>query len=567
MLAIYIDNALAKAKREIQYTFDFIFHTLGCEFKYISQLDQLLDNDILIYYGLIEPNTQEAFILAMRKIMFFIPCELKLLEPGSLEKEELQTWKRTIKLDKQIPLLCSKECEIPITYFRDENLFFGSFKFDLVGNVFFNLINYEAFFKNNLERIHAFPDSEMMFDEIPLIPFVNYYLWLLEQCLKDAVSEKTNFFLFRKEFWPQGQKGAVALSHNVQRLQKWNAGKIFRSFFNDFLHFYNLKYQFRNFVSKLKFIGTNIEEYWNFNIINRLESEANTKSTYFFGTESQNEEDVDYQIESKEVFTEISNLLDKGHEIALLASSKSYKNDIHKRQKNLITQFTLKDKLGTRQIGNNFDPKITEELLSKNIFTYDSTKALLTKNGFRSGIGFPYHLYSFSGKRNKTNGFYGYKNLELPLVFSDDHLNLSKTKNVSFSNAKEMINAILNSTNVSNGLISFNFSVSNFTELDYDEELYADLLQQISTQDMYQATYLEVAEWWLKREKVEVIEQGNKLHLYFPESVAVIAFSLYGEYEILNSDVLKCEIKDSKIIFRDIKADTKITLLLQRKNG
>ncbi|MDO9576251.1 MAG: hypothetical protein Q7J16_00020 [Candidatus Cloacimonadales bacterium] len=559
MIAVYIDSALVRVKREIQYTFDFIFHTLGYEYKYISQIEQLLDNDILVYYGLIEPNSKEAFILAMHKIMFFIPCELQLLEPGTLE--ELEDWKKEIKLDKQIPVLCSRDCEIPVVYLRDENLFYGSFKFDLVGNTFFNLINYELFFSKNRERIHSIPDSELIFESTPLIPYVNYYLWLFEQCLKDAVLEKPNFYLFKKELWPLAENGAIALSHNVHRLQKWNAGKIFRSLYKDILLFYDIKYQIKNLISKLKFIATNIEEYWNFDIINRLENNLNFKSTYFFGTESENKEDIDYQIYNNEIYTEISNLLEMGHEIALLASSRSYKNDIYKRQKSQINQFTLKDKIGTRQTGYYFDPKITEELLSKNHFTYDSSKAILSKNGFRSGIGFPYHLYSFA--KNKSNGFFGFKNLELPLVFSDDHFILSKTKNVSLNNAKEMIKAILNSTQVTNGLITFNFSVSNFTDVDYDENLYSDLLQQISNQNWFNATYLEIADWWLKREKIEVTEKGNRLHLYFPEAVKSITFSLLGEYGFVDAGKAECVISDSKINFKNVKADTKITIKLQ----
>ncbi|MFC1898212.1 hypothetical protein ACFLYJ_01440 [Candidatus Cloacimonadota bacterium] len=561
MIAIYIDNTLAKVKREIQYTFDFIFHTLGYEFKYISQIEQLLNNDILVYYGLIEPNSKEAFILAMRKIMFFIPCELNLLSPGSLEPEELESWKKDIKLDKQIPLLCSKDCEIPITYLRDENLFFGSFKFDLVGNVFFNLINYEMFFSKNLDNIHSILDSEMVFDNQPLIPYINYYLWLFEQCLLDAIKEKPKFYLIKKEYWPNGEDGAVALSHNVHKLQKWNTGKIFQSFYKDLLLFYNLKYQFKNLVSKIKFITTNIEEYWNFDIINRIENNLKLRSTYFFGTESENKEDFDYQIYNNEIYTEISKLLEMGHEIALFASSKSYNNDIHKKQKTQITQFSLKDKVGTRQKGYKFDPKITEELLSKNHFTYDSSKAFLTKNGFRSGIGFPYHLYSYSNIK-KSNGFYGYRNLELPLVFSDDHLILSKTKNVSLSNAKEMVRAILNSVKVTNGLLTINFSVSNFADLDYNEELYLDLLQQLSEHNWYKATYLEIADWWLKREKIEIIESEGKVHLYFPENVETATFSLIGNYRIVDSEEMNIEIKGSRITFHDIEADTKITLKL-----
>jgi len=305
MIAIYIDNSLDKVKREIQYTFDFIFHTLGYEYKYISQIEQLLANDILVYYGLIEPNSKEAFILAMRKIMFFIPCELELLNPGSLDSEILENWKKEINLDKKVPVLCSKNCEVPVAYFKDENLFFGSFKFDLVGNVFFNLINYELFYSKNLENIHSIPDTELVFHNKPLIPFVNYYLWLFEQCLQDAIKEKPNSYLFKKELWPNGEDGAIAVSHNVHRLQKWNAGKIFRSFYEDILHFYNIKFQINNFVSKIKYISTNIEEYWNFEIINRIENNLKICSTYFFGTDSGKEEGVDYQINSNDIYTAI----------------------------------------------------------------------------------------------------------------------------------------------------------------------------------------------------------------------------------------------------------------------
>ena len=40
MIAVYIDNALERYSHEIKYTFDFIFSTLGYEFKYINRIRQ-----------------------------------------------------------------------------------------------------------------------------------------------------------------------------------------------------------------------------------------------------------------------------------------------------------------------------------------------------------------------------------------------------------------------------------------------------------------------------------------------------------------------------------------------
>ncbi len=47
MIAIYVDSKLTKFEKKVKYTFDFIFNTLGYEFKYIQKLDQLQQNALL----------------------------------------------------------------------------------------------------------------------------------------------------------------------------------------------------------------------------------------------------------------------------------------------------------------------------------------------------------------------------------------------------------------------------------------------------------------------------------------------------------------------------------------
>ena len=556
MIAVYIDNTLERYNHEIKYSFDFIFNTLGYEFKYINRIEQLLNNDILVFYGLVEPNLKEAYILAMRKVMIYIPCDQELLISGSLNKKELKIWQKELRLDKVIPVLSFNEFDSPIYYYQDDELFYASFKFDLVGNIFFNLTNYSSANENSDQLI-----EEIIINEHPMIPHINYLCWLIEQCLIGAVQSRPNYFLIKKEYWPNGESGAFAISHNVDKLRKWNASKIMKSAYEDLLLFYKIKYLFENIISKIKYITTNIEEYWNFDLIREIENKYNIKSTYFWGTEAESSEDIDYKISNKEISDEIDVLKESGHEIALLASRKSHNNDILKRQKQKIAQITLREKIGIRQNGYLYDAKVSDELLSKNTFVYDSSRILSDNPGFVNGVGFPFHTFMNSGKKTE-NGFYSYKNLQIPLVFSDEHLLLSSTKTISEENAMEILTDLINSIKITNGLLTFNFSVSNFTELEYDVEIFSKLLSQFTSKDFYQATYLEIADWWRRRESMEMTEYQNTVDLYFPERIDQCTLTVFGNVKISEISGIDAEIIENKIKLKNIMPDKKVHIVL-----
>ena len=98
MIAVYIDPKLQKFISEIKYTFSFIFKTLGYELKFISKIDQVMNNDILFYYGLIQPSFKEAYYLAKNKVLFFIPVYAELLVPGKLNKDTIKRNSQEMKL-------------------------------------------------------------------------------------------------------------------------------------------------------------------------------------------------------------------------------------------------------------------------------------------------------------------------------------------------------------------------------------------------------------------------------------------------------------------------------------
>ncbi|HPR17689.1 MAG TPA: hypothetical protein PLD62_05535 [Candidatus Cloacimonadota bacterium] len=563
MIAVYIDGALEKFSYEIHYTFDFIFKTLGYEHKYISKLDQFQANDILVYYGLIEPTSKEAYILALDKIFFFIPCEIDLLQPGKLTAQELQEYSRTIRLDKIIPILSKTDFQNPIVYFINEVLYYGSFKVDLIGNTFFHLVNYQKFTPGLEKNEFQIPDEEMIFCDHALIPYVNYYLWILEQSILEAVNSKRDNFLVKKELWPNAQPGAVALSHNVYRLQKWSFKRMMKSVWEEILQFYNIKFVFKNILSKLKFIITNLEEYWNFDLISKLEEKYEVKSTYFWGTTNGKTADFDYNINNSDVQKQISEIIDKGNEVALFATSNSYNNDNFQRQKNHIVQMTLREKVGVRLKDYKSDPYQTNELKLKQSFAYDSSAKFHSIAGFSGGIGFPYHLM-VPQNNSGTKVFANNNNLEIPIICSEESFLLSKTNKISYEDAREIIEKIFDSIKMVNGMITLDFSIHNFTELEYAEKLLEDVLIKIKASPHYTNTYLSIADWWKKRERIEIREKRTSIELYFPERIDQFSFSVKGNKTISHLDQEKYQINDGIVTVSNIKADTTIRVFLNK---
>ena len=334
MIAIYVDSKLKRFENKIKFTFDFMFNTLGYEFKYIHKLDQLQQNDILFYYGLIEPTIEEAYILAMDRILFYIPVLSELLQPEKLTLEKIKENTEIIKLTRKIPIISDKEIKVPIHYYHKDDLFYGIYKFDIIGNILFNL-EFSIEIEDVKRDEHGWlSDEDVPFAEFHQEPYINMLLWLIERCIKDSLQRNGSTFLVKKAYWPSDEVFAASFSYNIDKLQKWSLGRMISSTFEDVLIFYKIQHVFNNFLSKMKYLLTNIEEYWNFDVIDQVESLHQINSTFFFGTESNSKKDIDYSVQSSDIHKELMNNHAKGNEIALLASVNSGKQDILHKQKN-----------------------------------------------------------------------------------------------------------------------------------------------------------------------------------------------------------------------------------------
>ena len=550
MIAVYIDKHLEKFEREIRYTCDFIFKTLGYEFKFISTISELEENDILFYYGLIKLTVDEAYFVAFRRIIFFVPFDADLYEPQKMSDSQIRSFLREIKLSHPLPIIAKNSFTLPINCFFDENIYYGIFNFDFIGNIYFHLSEIRKFGKGK--------DAEdSPFRKYGKYPFVNTFLWLLEQFIDDAMKEKKDYFIFKKEFWPEAQKFAAVVSHNIDKLQKWDFGGYLISFFSDLFYFYKFKYFFRELFRKLRFLFTNIEEYWNFSIIEEMETEHKIKSTFFLGTENEAPEDVDYDTEDEELKEEISKILQSGKEISLLASYFSYKSDVHEKQKKNLMQILKKKRCGVRQNGFRFDLNFTPQLHNKHEFIYDSSLTFAKNSGFVCGIGFPFFVLS-SRKLFTGNKFQYFRNCpEIPLVFTDSTLKLSKTKQVPFEDAKKMVENIFQAVRSVNGLLTFDFSLSNFADVPYNRRLFETVLEKISRKDVFSATYMELADWWKLRNSVMIRRiSKNKVSIYFPENTEKFAVSFYGNRRIILPKSENVVLEKNLLKFSKVAADT-----------
>ena len=105
MIAILTDQKLEHLQKEIRFTFEFIFGSLGYEHKFIDDLEKLRTSDILVIYGFNEPTVEDLRTLARRFVTLFIPADAELFDPKVLSADKLRKNLREVKLLSLTPAL------------------------------------------------------------------------------------------------------------------------------------------------------------------------------------------------------------------------------------------------------------------------------------------------------------------------------------------------------------------------------------------------------------------------------------------------------------------------------
>ncbi len=556
MISILIDYKLDKYSREIKFAFDFIFETLGFSHRFITDNSHLRQHDILLLYGLIEPTIEELKQLTRQYITLFIPAEPRLYEPKAILPDQLRRLLREIKIFTPTPVVSEKKFDYPAENYTELDIYGCKINFDLPGNIFYHLANLEEAADPTRDHDGCFPETASAFYQWRDIPFIDNFLWLLDNLLKEQARAKDQY-LVQKHYWPKAQDMAVALTHSVDELQKWDFNSLFFSVLDDLslLLTFRWKTLFRNIWSKLKYIFTNYEMYWNFQEYQSLEKELHLRSTWFIAAERTRE--IDYSLDDLDLQDEIKLILRQGNEIGLLTTDDNLNRDAWAARRQIMLRQLQKDVLGIRQRDFCLNEK-TRDLHEKMEVSYDSGPAFKETAGFRHGLIFPYFPWQVYLKSNHP---------EMPVCFRDSCLKTGKYSQIGLEDAKQLFKKVFQAVRRRKGLLSLDFTLANYADISYCSKLYAYLLALIKAEKAYVATLTELSDWWNLRNLVTIEESEFDFSLSFPVGVESFAIQYFGKMAILQVEGADAKIEGKTISFSNLKPDTVAVVRLGRNES
>ncbi|PKN80261.1 MAG: hypothetical protein CVU48_02650 [Candidatus Cloacimonetes bacterium HGW-Cloacimonetes-1] len=553
MISVFIDYKLERYKREIKYTFDFIFHTLGYSHRYVSSPEKLKDNDILFIYGLAEPELEELIPIAKQYITLFVQANTNLYDHRAMTPDKLRRQLREIKLLSATPVISERKFDVPAENYSEADINAGKINFDLVGNLFFHLADLEPLIDNHRDLHGFFPEDASAFYTWKDTPFIDNLLWLVDSMIKEHTRSKKQYIV-QKHYWPEGQQAAVTLTHTVDDLQKWDFNSLILSVIDDMVMFATLKWQqlYRNIWSKTKYLFTNYEMYWNFDEYRNIEREYNCKSTYFIAAEQS--PDLDYSLDDPDLQEEIASILREGHEIGLLTTDDKLNRDDFVTRKQIMLHQIHKEQIGIRQYGYHVNEAL-RDLHLKLAPAYDNSSAFQDCQGFKGGFSVPYYPWITAIKANFV---------ALPTQFRDRFLRVNKHSFLQLDDAKHQFKKIFQNTLRTRGVFCCDFSLAGYSEIPFCNKLYEYILALIQTNKVWQTNGSEIAAWWDKRSRITIEESEYEISVYFPDAVDNFVLQIFNDFKIAEIVGNSGKIDGNSIAFSNVKADTYAMIRLQQ---
>jgi len=555
MIAIRIDYKLSRFQREIKYVFSFIFQTLGYGFRFVEESENLKQNDVFIIYGFTEPTIDELKALAKHYITIFIPCDPDLFDPKAYSADRLRRSLREVKLLYITPVVSSRKFDYPAENYSESEVQAGKINFDLVGNIFLHLSYLEESTDSGSMVNGYYPDSASAFFNYREVPIVDNLLWLVDSMLKEHCRAGKNV-IAQKMFWPNAQQAAVLLSHSVDDLQKWDFSSLILSIPDDLLLFFTLKWKqlWHNMSGKLKYLFTNFELYWNFDEFGKLEHDSNCRSTFYLATEIS--EQIDYSLDDPDLQEEIQQIIHRGSEIGLLGTHDKLNRDDFLTRKQILLHQLNKDQIGIRQLGYRTNATI-RDIFNKIAPLYSQSTALQDAPGYKYGLSLPWQPWVNGVAASFT---------EIPTIYRNEHLKLSKHLMLQLDDAKLQIKKLFQQCTRTHGIFSLDFSVASYSEIRYCNKLYAYILALIKSADTYLATAAELTTWWEKRKRITIDEGEYEISVFFPDDVDRFVLSIHGDPRIQEVEGISAKIEGNTVRFANVKADS-IAVIRLNKNA
>ncbi len=561
MIGIMIDQKLSRYENCIKYTCDFIFETLGITHRYIEALDYQRNDEIVLLYSLLSPDKDELVELSRGGSVIFMQVEPDLLDMSKVSREFIEKYTQTIKLFNPCPVVSTKSFDNPVEIHKIGDYSWSEINFDLIANVFYHLSGCDDKLVGERDELGRYRDTNLAFLSYSRTPFVDYLLWIMEGLIKDIANETASMNMLQKEMWPIGEDFAYTITHNVDQLQKWDLSSFLKSMFSDVykLISFKLPLLYDSVREKVKYLFTNYEFYWRFSELRHIMVANSLRNTWFIAALDENDEEpdhnaiVDYLFDDPDLHEELKLIINDHGEVALLTDVLSGQpQDLERQVKRLGNTITSRVK-GIRNVAGTFDNDKTDENLEETEFIYDATRRLIDQVGFRHGIGSLYRPYlARSGKSAK--------HWVVPFIFSDDYLQINNYRVVSFEKAKVIVRGLIKAVRETNGVITFNFSMSLFNDIKYMPRFLEQTVNLLKSLNGYNASLSEIVEWWDKRSRVKISKNKNEFHIKVPDKMKALTISLWGGNKLKKVTGAKYYTKKNMITLLELGKNSSIVV-------
>ena len=525
----FFAKAEEKFTKKIKYIVDFFFSTYGLDYRIIQSLDQLFEADLslvnlLIIYGSwedyqgikekIPPGCHLLFIsqlfhqvfekghpevkrLNFKKTGFSLPI---LYAYPTTEQKSSYWWEE--KSGRQYPgvIIEKKQTQIRINCYVD---FFASS---------FYLLTLQKekgdFEKQKRERFLA-KGSWREKENALHIPLINHYFKILFELLQ-MVAKEGKLPLLSKKFWPSGSKLAVALTHDVDILDKWSLYVLFRIW--SLLKRRNFKTLTRMLLKLPKSIFSQDKSLRGINLILEQEKKMGFHSTFFFLAGKPSlmtilKSDVTYSV--KKAKPAVERILNSQGEVGLHGSLNSYmkEEDLREEKRNL-DKFLTSPCIGIRQHFLYLKVPQTWRSQSESGFLYDCTLGYPDRSGFRSGFALPFHPYDL-----QTDEELEIWEINTNVMDQTYDKYDPKTKE-QIKKEIELLQDQLTSTD--GGLLTLLWHTNVLEEFGFPEflNLYGELLEGFSRKKAYVSSGENVVRFWQARKEVRLLEKKKGDNLW-----------------------------------------------------
>lgn len=376
--------------------------------------------------------------------------------------------------------------------------------FDLPEAAFWLLSRQEELRPGDRDRFDRYPFERhwLVRHALADVPVLNRYAALLRQAVEVA-ARKASLPLIRKARWPLGHTHAIVLSHDVDdagRFTLYQAARLLRRGLAQKAP-RGLARGFYFAARRLGHgLGHDVDPYWNFDKLMRLEDDHSFRSTFFFTAEAGSvRRDPPYEVGAAHMRELLARLAGAGWEIGLHGSFQSYRSATRlERERQKLFEITGSTISGVRQHYLRLSIPETFHAQAQAGFVYDSTVGYRGGIGFRSGAAFPFYL--FDPRTDEVLPL-----LELPLTVMDGALfwALDLTLDDAVSRTVKLLDMIEREE----GLAVLLWHQRAWHERKYPGWglAYETVLEHLErTPGAWVATGAQVAEWWFARDGVRL---------------------------------------------------------------